>query len=71
MRNPNRLYKFYEELCRIHMEHCPDCRFGQMIMNVLGQMQSGGRDPFFPEEDEMLTYFKKYFHEEGDDGVAG
>jgi len=30
-------------------------------MNVLGDMQGSGRDPFFPEEDEMIEYFKKYF----------
>lgn len=63
MRDPNRLDKFYDELKRIHKEHASDLRFGQLMSNVLGEMAAGGRDPFFPEEDEMLTFFKKYFHE--------
>lgn len=61
MRNPDRLDKFYEELKQIHKEKCPDWRFGQMICNVLGKMQSEKRDPFFPEESEMIEYFHTYF----------
>ena len=36
-------------------------------MNVLGKMSSEGRDPFFPEEDEMIEYFRKYFGMEDSD----
>ena len=61
MRNSNRLYNFYEELRRIHMQYVPDWRFGQFMSNVLGEMQSEGIDCFFPEEDEMLKFIKKYF----------
>lgn len=61
MRNPDRLDEFYEELKKIHKEKVPDWRAGQLFMNVLGQMSSEGRDPFFPEEDEMIEYFRKYF----------
>ena len=32
-----------------------------MMVNVLGKMQSEGRDPFFPEEDGMIHYFEDYF----------
>jgi hypothetical protein len=31
--------------------------------NVLGQMQSEGKDIFFPEDDEMIKYFQDYFKE--------
>ena len=61
MRDVNRIYKFCNELAEIWATQCPDWRFGQMMMNVLGQMSSEKRDPFFPEEDEMIEYFKKYF----------
>ncbi len=33
-------------------------------LNVLGEMQSGGRDPFFPEEGEMMDFFMQYFGED-------
>lgn len=62
MRNPERLDKFYEEVKEIHKTQCPDWRVGQFWVNVLGQMASEGRDPFFPEEEEMLNYIKKFFN---------
>lgn len=61
MRDPNRIYKFCNELANIWVTKCPDWRFGQLIMNVLGEMQSGGRDPFFPEEEEMMKFLKSIF----------
>ena len=61
MRDPNRLDKFYEELCKLHKEHYPDLRFGQLCSNFFGWLYSKkGVDLFFPEEDKMLTYFKEY-----------
>lgn len=60
MRNPERLDSFYDEIKQIHKTHFSDWRFGQLIMNVLGDMSMEGRDPFFPEEDEMLAFFRKY-----------
>lgn len=57
MRNPDRIYKFCNELANIWATKCPDWRFGQLMMNVLGEMQAGGRDPFFPEEEEMMKFF--------------
>ena len=60
MRDPNRLDKFYDELKSIHKQHS-HLRFGQFMMIVLEEMQSSGRDPFFPEEDEMITYIRRYF----------
>ena len=56
MRDKNRLDSFYEELKEIHKQSFPDMRFGQFMMNALGWINSTKqRDPFFPEEDEMLT----------------
>ena len=64
MRDKARIHQFCHELANIWLEECPDWRFGQLISNVLGKMQSEGRDCFFPEETEMLDYFKKYFNKE-------
>lgn len=61
MRDKKRIKKFCNEFADIWETKCPDWRFGQLIMNVFGSMQSGRRDPFFPEEDEMIAYFKQYF----------
>lgn len=61
MRDKKRIRKFCNELALIWEQECPDWRFGQLMMNVLGDMAGNGRDPFFPEEEEMLNYFKKYF----------
>jgi len=61
MRDPNRLDKFYTELCQIHKEYYPDLRFGQFMMNFLGWVQSEKQiDPFFPEESRMLEYLHEY-----------
>lgn len=62
VRDPNRIYIFCNELASIWATKAPDWRFGQMMMNVLGKMQSGGRDPFFPEEDEMIEFFHEFFN---------
>lgn len=65
MREPTRIFKFCNELAKIWREYAPDWRFGQLMMNVLGAMQASGKDPFFPEEDEMLQFFKDYFNTPG------
>ena len=61
--NPVRLTKnsFYSQLCEIHKKSFPDMRFGQLMMNFLGFVNSiKKRDPFFPESEEMLELFKEY-----------
>lgn len=64
MRDPNRLYPFYDRLREIHMTHFSDLRFGQLINNVLGWYYSKNkRDIFFPEEDEMIQIFEDYVKE--------
>ena len=65
MRNPNRLYHFYDEVRRLHMEHRPDWRFGQFMYNFFIWLNSRKSiDPFFPEEEEMLKLIKEYVGEE-------
>lgn len=61
MRDPGRIYTFCNELANLWASNVPDWRFGQLMMNTLGKMQAGGRDPFFPEEDEMLKFLQNYF----------
>ena len=58
MRDPKRIQKFCNRLARA-WEMVPDWRFGQLMMNALGEM-STKRDPFFPEEDEMIEFIEKY-----------
>lgn len=63
MRNPDRIDKFCAELAKIWKENAPDWRFGQLIVNVISSMK---KDPFFPEEDEMIEVFKNYFNHKND-----
>ena len=61
MRKVERLDKFYDELKEIHKKSFPDMRFGQLMINFLGFVNSTKkRDPFFPEEDEIIELFKEY-----------
>ena len=63
MRDPKRIDKFCNQLADI-WKKVPDWRFGQLMVNVLNSMP---KDPFFPEEDEMLQFFKDYFSPKKDD----
>lgn len=56
MRDIKRIRKFCSRLARA-WEKVPDWRFGQLICNILGSM---GKDPFFPEDDEMIAFIEKY-----------
>lgn len=61
MRDPDRLYSFYDELKRIHMEHFPDWRFGQLTHNFTRWLDAKKqKDVFFPEEDEMIKLLKEF-----------
>lgn len=61
MRDPARLDGFYEELKNLHKQHFPDWRFGQLCSNFFGWLASEKKiDLFFPEEDQMIKYFKEY-----------
>lgn len=64
MRDINRIDKFCSELAEVWKNNACDLRFGQLINNVLGDMQASGRDIFFPEEDEMMKFIKDYFNKD-------
>ena len=57
MRSKERIDPFLEKLGEM-WKLVPDWRFGQLIVNVMGTLD---RDPFFPEDDEMLEHFEKFF----------
>lgn len=61
MRDPKRIRKFCDELAALWAAKAPDWRFGQLMINVLGEMQASGQDPFFPEEKEMMEFFHRFF----------
>ena len=64
MRDVNRLYGFYNELMKIHMENFPDWRFGQLINNLERWLQINNKLPwndiFYIEEDKMLEYLNEF-----------
>ena len=61
IRDPDRLYNFYLQLCEIHKKSFPDMREGQFLLNALGYINSTlHRDPFYPESEELLDLFKQY-----------
>jgi hypothetical protein len=61
MRDKNRIPEFTKELEKVWMRYYPDWRFGQLMMNFLNYVAlEYKRDPFFPEESEMLKYLKEY-----------
>ena len=57
MRDINRIDKFCEEL-KTEWKKYPDYRFGQMMMNVFSEMVRNGKDPFYPEDKEMMAAIK-------------
>ena len=57
MRDIKRIKPFMEELTRV-WETVPDWRFGQFIVNTIGSMP---KDPFFPEDEEMISFIKGCF----------
>lgn len=63
MRDPSRIPAFCARLA-VAWETVPDLRFGQFMCNVLGDyVTQTGRDPFFPEDDEMIAFVEKYVRE--------
>ena len=50
MRDPNRLYRFYNEMQQIHMKY-PDIRFGQLMYNFTRWLNYEKRKDIFYIED--------------------
>ena len=66
MRDPKRIRSFCNELADLWETHCPDWRFGQLMSNILGAYYAETkRDIFFPEDDDMMAFFHKYFEKDG------
>lgn len=63
MRNPDRIYKFCNELANLWHDNVPDWRFGQFVCNVFGEIAQE-IDPFFPEDDKMMELLQGYFSNE-------
>ena len=57
IRDKKRIKPFLARLEKV-WKAVPDWRFGQLMCNVLNSMD---KDPFFPEDDEMIEYFENYF----------
>lgn len=61
MRDPKRIDEFCEELKKM-WHQVPDWRFGQLIVNALGEIQAKEKcDVFFVEDDKMLEDLKEVF----------
>lgn len=58
MRDPKRIGPFCNRLARA-WSAVPDLRFGQFMMNVLGEM-SNTKDPWFPEDPEMIEFIEDW-----------
>lgn len=56
MRDINRIEPFMEEITAIWKEKYPDWRFGQLMVNFFYRVG----DPFYYEEEELLTAFKAF-----------
>lgn len=64
MRSKERIDTFTYEFAKIWKQSFPDLRFGQLCMNFFGWLQSKkGKDPFFPEESDMIEYFREFANE--------
>ena len=60
MRDPNRINEYCDRLKAI-WSCVPDWRFGQLMINMLGDFVAETKmDIFFPEDEEMFEYFEKY-----------
>ena len=62
MRDPKRIDNFCKRLAVV-WHKVPDWRFGQLMSNLLGKYYAATkRDPFFPEDEEIMKFFEDYFN---------
>ena len=54
MRDPNRLYNFYDEVIRLHMEYLPHMRVGEFWWNFKMWCSLKEPDLFYVEDDQIL-----------------
>jgi hypothetical protein len=61
IRDVNRLYGFYEQLRRIHMEQFSDLRFGQLIYNFQHWLAHEKQiDGFYVGNHEMIKLIQEF-----------
>lgn len=62
MRDLGRLYGFYDELIKIHMNNFPDWRFSQLINNLERWLLDKKKidDIFYVEENAMLRFLQEF-----------
>ena len=60
MRDPNRLYNFYDEVIRLHMEYLPHMRVGEFWCSLKEP------DLFYVEDDQILEYMEEFCKEESE-----
>lgn len=61
-RDINRLPKFYTVLMTLHMQQCPDIRFGQLVLNIIASTGHSVDDLFYMEDEKMLELIEEYFN---------
>ena len=67
MRDPNRIDEFCAHLAEM-WHNVPDWRFGQFVLNVLGEISHELKmDPFYIEDEVMIRAMKNYFKENEDE----
>lgn len=59
MRDPNRIYKFCNQLATVWATQKTDLRFGQLVEFIFQKLKEEGKDPFYMEEDEMMTAIER------------
>lgn len=65
MRDANRIYPLCNKLAE-YWSQCPDLRFGQFMWNFMRWIELYKKvDPFYVEDDKMLSYLKEYMKDEG------
>ena len=63
MRDPKRIEKYCDEL-KLIWEKVPDWRFGQLMMNTLGEVQNKvGNDLFFVEDAKFFAAFAEVMND--------
>lgn len=67
MRDPKRIDDFCRRLA-VCWHQVPDLRFGQLMVNMFGAY---GKDPFFPEDEEMIRFFEKRLIEQNNQLASG
>ena len=59
MRDPNRIYKFCNQLASVWATEAYDMRFGQLVKFIFHNLTEEGKDPFYMEEDEMMAAIER------------